>query len=122
MASKPSKPPGCGSSCFAREAVVQLDGLAHGSGTLLGRFMTEEPAAERAKEKSNFRGEREIGGHADENAEHQPSDRADADCGSGTQGAHPTDHAPAFMRALLFVQSGHLTEVSERLKVLRSRQ
>jgi hypothetical protein len=78
------------------EKVVQLDGLAHGSGTLLGRFMTEEPAAERAKEKSNFRGEREIRGHADENAEHQPSDRADPDCGSGTQGAHPTDHAPAF--------------------------
>jgi hypothetical protein len=30
--------------------------------------MTEEPAAEGAKEKSNFRGEREIGGHAAENA------------------------------------------------------
>jgi hypothetical protein len=85
--------------------------------------MTEEPAAERAKEKSNFRGEREIRGHANENAEHQPGDRADPDCGSGTQSAHPTDHAPAFHAgALLFVQSGHLTEVSERLKVLRSRQ
>ena len=72
------------------------DGLPHSSGTLLGRFTPEEPAAEGAKEKSNFGGEREIGGHADENAEHQPSDRTDPDCGSGTQGAHPIDHAPAF--------------------------
>jgi hypothetical protein len=62
----------------------------------LGRFTTEEPAAEGAKEKSNFGGEREIGGHADENAKHQPSDGADPDCSSGTQGAHPIDHAPAF--------------------------
>jgi hypothetical protein len=72
------------------------EGVPHRSGTLLGGFTTEEPAAEGAKEKSNFRGEREIGGHADENAEHQPSDRADPDCGSGTQGLHPIDHAPGF--------------------------
>jgi hypothetical protein len=85
--------------------------------------MTEEPAAERAKEKSNFRGEREIRGHADENAEHQPSYRADPDCGSGTQGAHPTDHAPAFHAGRCFSsKAGFLTEVSERLEVLRSRQ
>jgi hypothetical protein len=50
--------------------------------------MTEEPAAERAKEKSNFRGEREIRGHADENAEpYRP--RPGFPCG-----------------ALLFVQAG----------------
>jgi hypothetical protein len=72
------------------------DGLPHGSGMLLGRFTTEEPAAERAKEKSDFGGEREIGAHAYENAEHQPSDRADPDCGCGTQVAHPIDHASAF--------------------------
>ena len=78
------------------------DGLAFDPRTLLGRFTTEEPAAEGAKEKSNFGGEREIGGHADENAEHQPSDRADPDCGSGTQGAHPTDHAPAFRAGRCF--------------------
>ena len=82
------------------------DGLAHGSVTALGRFTTEEPAAEGAKEKSNFGGEREIGGHADENAEHQPSDRADPDCGSGTQGAHPIDHAPAFHAGRCFSSKG----------------
>ena len=48
-----------------------------------------EPAAEGANEKSNFGCEREVGGQADEDAERQASDRADPDCGSGTQGAHP---------------------------------
>jgi hypothetical protein len=70
----------------------------------------EEPAAEGAKDKSNFGREREVGGHADEDAEHEASDRADPDCGSGTQGAHPIDPRHGFpCEAPLLVQSGYLT-------------
>jgi hypothetical protein len=70
----------------------------------------EEPAAECAKDKSNFGRELEVGGHADEDAEHEADDRADPDCGSGTQGAHPIGPATAFpCEALLLVQSGYLT-------------
>jgi hypothetical protein len=88
------------------------DGLPYGSGTFLGRFTTEEPAAQGAKEESDFGGEREIGGHADENAEHQPSDRADPDCGSGTQVAHPIGRASAFHAECCFsVQSGLLPQL-----------
>ena len=63
---------------------------------MLGRFPMEEPAAECAKDKSNFGRELEVGGHADEDAEHEADDRADPDCGSGTQGAHPIGPATAF--------------------------
>lgn len=49
----------------------------------------EEPAGEGAEDDSDLGRERKVRRHADEDAECEPGDQPDPDCGSGAHGAHP---------------------------------
>jgi Trypsin len=53
-----------------------------------------EPSSEHAEEKSYLGRKRDVGGHADENAEREPDDCADPDCGSDAHEIHPIHAAP----------------------------
>jgi hemerythrin-like domain-containing protein len=48
-----------------------------------------EPADDDTKEESSLGRQRDVGGHTYEGAEHQSSDCADHDCGSGAHFGHP---------------------------------
>ncbi len=55
-----------------------------------------EPSGKDSKEKSHLGRKGEVGSRADENAEREPDDCADPDCGSSAQGIHPIHAAHAF--------------------------
>jgi hypothetical protein len=55
-----------------------------------------KPSSEGAQEKAALWGERETGGHADENAEPESEGSTNPDCRCGTQRVNPIHRAIAF--------------------------
>ena len=83
----------------------------------------EEPAAECAKDKSNFGRELEVGGHADEDAEHEAA-TAPIPIAAPVLKARPYRPRHGFPMRSAASRPKRLsdTEVSERLNLLRSHE